>query len=108
MDKKIENTWLKEELKNLESRTQPKDLFKLATARRVAIEQKMQRPYTFYWITAGAFSCALALFFTLPNIEINAPSSDHSTPALHTYISDPSGETEFDDTGLHYWLDIYD
>ena len=52
-----ERTSFREDLEVLEKMTKPKDLFRLANARRMALKQQSRRLPSFYWILATMSSC---------------------------------------------------
>ena len=53
--------------------TKPKDLFRLANARRMALEQQPRRLPNFYWIMAAISSCFFIGFMLFP-IESITPN----------------------------------
>ena len=62
-----ERTSFQKDLEVLEKMTKPKDLFRLANARRMALEQQPKRLPNFYWILASISSFFFHRIYVIPN-----------------------------------------
>jgi hypothetical protein len=103
-----ERTSFVEDLEVLEKMTKPKDLFRLANARRMALEQQPKRLPNFYWILASISSFFFIGFMLFP-IEPVAPIGVNQTVLnVESQISQNQEFVMADDTDFYYWLDIYD
>ena len=101
-------TSLQKDLEVLEKMTKPKDLFRLANARRMALEQQPRRLPNFYWIMAAISSCFFIGFMLSP-IESIAPNGvNQSVLIVEPQIPQNQEYVMADNTGFYYWLDIYD
>lgn len=98
----------RKDLEVLEKMTKPTDLFRLANARRTALEQKPKRLTNFYSILAAISSCFVIGFMLLP-IEPVAPIGVNQTVLnIESQISQNQEFVMANDTDFYYWLDIYD
>ena len=91
------------DLELLEKMTKPQDLFRLANARRIALEQKPKQSLNFHWMLAAMCSCLFFIFLLSP-IEFVQPITAIDRPEL-------SQNQEFaatEEANFYYWLDIYD
>ena len=101
-------TSFQKDLEVLEKMTKPKDLFRLANARRMALEQQPRRLPNFYWIMAAISSCFFIGFILFP-IEPVTPNGVNQTDLnVGPQISQNQEFVMADDTDFYYWLDIYD
>ena len=103
-----EQTSFREDLEVLEKMTKPKDLFRLANARRMALEQQPRRLPNFYWIMAAISSCFFIGFMLFPIESITPNGVNQSVLNVESQISQNQEYVMADDADFYYWLDIYD
>ena len=96
------------DLELLEKMTKPQDLFRLANARRISLEQKPKQSLNFYWMLAAMCSCLFFIFLLSP-IKFVQPIAIESIIEIDR--PELSQNQEFavtEDANFYYWLDIYD
>ena len=103
-----ERTSLQKDLEVLEKMTKPKDLFRLANARRMALRQRSRRLPSFYWILATMSSCFVIGFMLFPIESVTPNGVNQSVLNVESQISQNQEYVMADDTDFYYWLDIYD
>ena len=103
-----ERTSLQKDLEILEKMTNPKDLFRLANARRMALEQKPRRLPNFYWILAAISSCFFIGFKLFPIEPVTPTGVNQSVLNVESQIAQNQEYAMADATDFYYWLDIYD
>jgi hypothetical protein len=103
-----ERTSFREDLEVLEKMTKPKDLFRLANARRMALEQQPRRLPNFYWIMAAISSCFFIGFMLFPIESVTPNGVNQSVLNVESQISQNQEYVMADDADFYYWLDIYD
>jgi hypothetical protein len=108
MTKTVENFSFNEDLETLERMTQPKDLFRLAGARRIALEQRPRRTLNFYWFTAVVSGCLFTIFMLFPTGIEQPETVNLSNASIESHIVSTQGTAMMSNVDLYYWLDIYD
>ena len=108
MTDSIERTSIQKDLEVLEKMTKPKDLFRLANARRMALEQKPRRLPNFYWILATMSSCFFIGLMLFPIESVTPNGVNQRVLNVESQISQNQEYVMADDTDFYYWLDIYD
>ena len=103
-----ERTSFREELEVLEKMTKPKDLFLLANARRMALEQQPKRLPNFYWILASISSFFFMGLMLFPIESVTPNGVNQSVLNVESQISQNQEYVMADDADFYYWLDIYD
>ena len=103
-----ERTSFQKDLEVLEKMTKPKDLFRLANARRMALEQQPRRLPNFYWIMAAISSCFFIGFMLFPIESITPNGVNQTVLNVEPRIPQNQEYVMADDTDFYYWLDIYD
>ena len=96
------------DLEVLEKMTKPKDLFRLANARRMALGQQPRRLPNFYRIMAAISSCFFIGFMLFPIESITPNRVDQSVLNVESQIPQNQEYVMADNTDFYYWLDIYD
>ena len=103
-----ERTSLRKDLEVLEKMTKPKDLFRLANARRMALEQQPKRLPNFYWILASISSFFFIGLMLFPIESVTPNGVNQSVLNVESQISQNQEYVMADDADFYYWLDIYD
>ena len=103
-----ERTGFREDLEVLEKMTKPKDLFRLANARRMALEQQPKRLPNFYWILASISSFFFIGLMLFPIESVTPNGVNQSVLNVESQISQNQEYVMADDADFYYWLDIYD
>ena len=103
-----EQTSFREDLEVLEKMTKPKDLFLLANARRMALEQQPKRLPNFYWILASISSFFFMGLMLFPIESVTPNGVNQSVLNVESQISQNQEYVMADDADFYYWLDIYD
>jgi hypothetical protein len=108
MNNSSERTSFLEDLEVLEKMTKPKDLFRLANARRMALEQQPKRLPNFYWILASISSFFFMGLMLFPIESVTPNGVNQSVLNVESQISQNQEYVMADDADFYYWLDIYD
>ena len=103
-----ERTGFQEDLEVLEKMTKPKDLFRLANARRMALEQQPKRLPNFYWVLASISSFFFIGLMLFPIESVTPNGVNQSVLNVESQISQNQEYVMADDADFYYWLDIYD
>ena len=108
MTDSIERTSIQKDLEVLEKMTKPKDLFRLANARRMALKQQSRRLPSFYWILATMSSCFVIGLMLFPIESVTPNGVNQRVLNVESQISQNQEYVMADNTDFYYWLDIYD